>query len=173
MMASKCHRYRAVVTWTGNRGQGTSGYRAYDRSHEVTAGPEDPARVSVGRGHPQPIAASSDPAFRGDPDRWNPEQLLTAALAQCHMLWYLHLCAAAGVVVTGYRDEAAGTMTEDADGGGRFTEVVLRPRVTVSSPDMIEEAAGLHRDAHEKCFVARSVNFPVRHEPVTVAATGS
>jgi organic hydroperoxide reductase OsmC/OhrA len=173
MMASKCHRYRAVVTWTGNRGQGTSGYRAYDRSHEVTAGPQDPAHVSAGRGHPQPIAASSDPAFRGDPDRWNPEQLLTAALAQCRMLWYLHLCAAAGVVVTGYRDEAAGTMTEDADGGGRFTEVVLRPRVTVSSPDMIEKAAGLHRDAHEKCFVARSVNFPVRHEPVTVAATGS
>ena len=172
-MASKCHRYRVVVTWTGNRGQGTSGYRAYDRSHEVTAGPQGPAHVRVGRGHPQPIAASSDPAFRGDPDRWNPEQLLTAALAQCHMLWYLHLCAVAGVVVTGYRDEAAGLMTEDADGGGRFSEVVLRPRVTVSSPDMIEEAAGLHRDAHEKCFVARSVNFPVRHEPVTVAAAGS
>jgi organic hydroperoxide reductase OsmC/OhrA len=176
MMTSKCHSYRVVVTWTGNRGQGTSGYRAYDRSHEVTAGPpdqpKDPAHASRGRG-PQPIAASSDPAFRGDPDRWNPEQLLTAALAECHMLWYLHLCAVAGVVVTGYRDEAAGLMTEDADGGGRFSEVVLRPRVTVSSPDMIEEAAGLHRDAHEKCFVARSVNFPVRHEPVTVAAAGS
>ena len=172
-MASKCHRYRVVVTWTGNRGQGTSGYRAYDRSHEVTAGPQDPVHVCIGRGHPQPIAASSDPVFRGEPDRWNPEQLLTAALAQCHMLWYLHLCAVAGVVITGYRDEAAGTMTEDADGGGRFTEVVLRPRVTVSSPDMIEKAVGLHRDAHEKCFVARSVNFPVRHEPVTVAAAGS
>ncbi len=172
-MASKCHRYRVVVTWTGNLGQGTSGYRAYDRSHEVTAGPQDQVHASRGRGRPQPIAASSDPAFRGDPERWNPEQLLTAALAQCHMLWYLHLCAVAGVVVTGYRDEAVATMTEDADGGGRFTEVVLRPRVTVSSPDMIEKAAGLHRDAHEKCFVARSVNFPVRHEPMTEAAAGS
>ena len=88
------------------------------------------------------------------------------------MLWYLHLCAVAGVVVTGYCDDAVATMTEDADGGGRFTEVVLRPHVTVSSPDMIEKANGLHRDAHEKCFIARSVNFPVRHEPVVAAGPG-
>ena len=157
----RTHSYDITVTWTGNRGTGTSGYRAYARDHDVTA-----------EGRPV-IAASSEPLFRGDPARWNPELELVAALSQCHMLWYLHLCAVAGVVVTGYRDEAAGLMTEDADGGGRFSEVVLRPRVTVSSPDMIEEAAGLHRDAHEKCFVARSVNFPVRHEPVTVAAAGS
>jgi len=173
MMVSKCHSYRVAVSWTGNRGEGTSGYRAYDRSHQVTAGPQDEASDSGGRGRPQPIAASSDPAFRGDPERWNPEQLLTAALAQCHMLWYLHLCAVAGVVVTGYCDDAVGTVTQDADGGGRFTEVVLRPRVTVSSPDMIKKASGLHRDAHEKCFIARSVNFPVRHEPVVAASAGS
>jgi organic hydroperoxide reductase OsmC/OhrA len=89
------------------------------------------------------------------------------------MLWYLHLCAVAGVVVTGYCDDAVATMTEDADGGGRFTEVVLRPHVTVSSPDMIEKANGLHRDAHEKCFIARSVNFPVRHQPAVTASPGS
>ena len=116
---------------------------------------------------------SSDPAFRGDPARWNPEQLLTAALSQCHMLWYLHLCAVDGVVVTGYRDDAVGTMTEDADGSGRFTEVVLRPQVTVRSPDMIGEAARVHRDAHEMCFIARSVNFPVRHQPAVTASAGS
>jgi organic hydroperoxide reductase OsmC/OhrA len=170
-MVSKCHSYRVAVSWTGNRGEGTSGYRAYDRSHEVTAGPRDQAPDP--RGRPHPIAASSDPAFRGDPDRWNPEQLLTAALAQCHMLWYLHLCAVAGVVVTAYSDDAVATMTEDADGGGRFTEVMLRPHVTVSTPDMIEKATGLHRDAHEKCFIARSVNFPVRHEPVVTAPADS
>ena len=172
-MVSHWHSYHVSVSWTGNRGEGTSGYRAYDRSHEVAAGPEDLAHGSAGRGRPQPIAGSSDPAFRGDPDRWNPEQLLTASLAQCHMLWYLHLCAAAGVVTTGYSDDAVGTMAEDADGGGRFTEVVLRPHVTVSSRDMIAKAAGLHRDAHEKCFIARSVAFPVRHEPWVTAPSGS
>jgi organic hydroperoxide reductase OsmC/OhrA len=153
----RMHTYGVAVTWTGNRGSGTSGYRDYSRDHDVTAA-----------GRPL-IAASSDPLFRGDPARWNPELELVAALSQCHMLWYLHLCAVAGVVVTGYRDDAVATMTEDADGGGRFTEVVLRPHVTVSSPDMIEKANGLHRDAHEKCFIARSVNFPVRHEPVVAA----
>jgi organic hydroperoxide reductase OsmC/OhrA len=157
---SRTHSYEVSVTWTGNRGTGTSGYRAYDRDHDVTAA------------GPPPIAASSDPAFRGDPGRWNPELELTAALAQCHMLWYLHLCATAGVVVTAYADDARGTMAEAADGSGRFTEVVLRPRVTVASADMIETATSLHRDAHAKCFIANSVNFPVRHEPVVTAAGG-
>jgi organic hydroperoxide reductase OsmC/OhrA len=157
---SRTHSYEVSVTWTGNRGTGTSGYRAYDRDHDVTAA------------GPPPIAASSDPAFRGDPGRWNPELELTAALSQCHMLWYLHLAATAGVVVTAYADDARGTMAEAADDGGRFTEVVLRPRVTVASPDMIETAASLHREAHARCFIANSVNFPVRHEPVTTADGG-
>jgi organic hydroperoxide reductase OsmC/OhrA len=161
----KTHNYQVRTTWTGNRGEGTAGYRAYDRDHKVTSGGSEPARAAG----PIPIAGSSDPAFNGDPARWNPEQLLTASLSQCHMLWYLHLCAVAGVVVTGYTDEAEGTMLEAADGGGHFTEVVLRPHVTVRSPDMIEKAAGLHEQASQKCFIANSVNFPVRHEPVVVA----
>jgi organic hydroperoxide reductase OsmC/OhrA len=161
------HSYHVRTTWTGNRGQGTAGYRGYDRDHEVTAAPAD------GAPQPQPIAGSSDPSFRGDPARWNPEQLLTASLSQCHMLWYLHLCAVAGVVVTGYTDEAQGSMLEAADGGGRFTEVVLRPRVTVSSPEAIEKAVSLHEQASQKCFIANSVNFPVRHEPIVVAADPS
>lgn len=156
---SKMHSYHVRTTWTGNRGAGTAGYRGYDRDHEVTAGAPGP----------QPIAGSSDPGFRGDPARWNPEQLLTASLSQCHMLWYLHLCAVAGVVVTAYTDQAQGVMLEAADGGGRFTEAVLRPQVTVSSPDMIEKAVSLHEQASQKCFIANSVNFPVRHEPVVVA----
>src|SRR5580658_1857209 len=147
------HSYQVSVTWTGDRGSGTSGYQAYGRDHEVSAD-----------GRPL-IAASSDPLFRGDPARWNPELELVAALSQCHMLWYLHLCAEAGVIVTSYADDAAGTMTEDGDGAGQFTEVVLRPRVTVASADMTEAAASLHREADARCFIARSVNFPVRHEP--------
>jgi organic hydroperoxide reductase OsmC/OhrA len=154
---ARMHSYDISVSWTGNRGTGTSGYRAYDRDHEVRAD-----------GLPA-IPGSSDPAFRGGPGRWNPELELTAALSQCHMLWYLHLCAEAGVTVTSYADEAHGAMAEDADGGGRFTEVVLRPRVTVASADMIETATTLHGEANAKCFIANSVNFPVRHEPVISA----
>jgi organic hydroperoxide reductase OsmC/OhrA len=155
----KTHHYDVSVTWTGNRGTGTSGYRDFARDHEVTA-----------PGLP-PIPGSSDPSFRGDPTRWNPEQGLTASLSQCHMLWYLHLCAVAGVVVTAYTDDAHGTMAETDDGSGHFTEVTLRPRVTVASPEMIETAIALHKTANEKCFIANSVNFPVYHEPVVTTAT--
>lgn len=158
MTRTRIHTYETTVTWTGNRGTGTSGYRDYDRSCDLAA----PGRPV--------IAASSDPLFRGDPTRWNPEQLLVASLSQCHLLWYLHLAAEAGVVVTSYVDEAVGTMTEQPGGAGQFTEVVLRPRVTVADPAMIPVAESLHERAHELCFIARSVNFPVRHEPVTVAA---
>lgn len=147
------HRYAVTVTWTGNRGTGTSGYRDYSRDHELRAG-DKPV-----------LAGSSDRTFRGDPARWNPEELLVAALSQCHMLAYLHLSADARIVVTAYADAAEGTMAEHPDGSGEFTEVVLRPRVTLADPSRAGEAAGLHERAHELCFIARSVNFPVRCEP--------
>lgn len=153
------HTYQVTVTWTGNRGEGTASYRAYDRNHEVRAD---------GRAT---IEGSSDPTFRGDPTRWNPEQLLVAALSQCHMLWYLHLAAEAGVLVTGYQDQAHGTMVTDQTGGGRFTGVTLNPRVEVADADMIDRAAGLHERANRMCFVANSVAFPVRHEPATSVRT--
>jgi len=150
------HSYTARVTWTGNLGTGTSHYRAYERAHEVAAD-----------GLP-PILGSSDPTFRGDRTRWNPEQLLLAALAQCHMLSYLHFCAVNGVVVTSYVDDATGTM-ETAGDSGHFTEVVLHPRITVAEESMTEAALALHSEAHRACFIANSVNFPVRHSPtVTV-----
>jgi organic hydroperoxide reductase OsmC/OhrA len=107
--------------------------------------------------------------FRGDPNRWNPELELAAAASQCHMLWYLHLCAEAGVVVTAYSDDAYGIMTETEDGGGCFAEVVLRPRVTVAAPDMVDAAMTLHKDANARCFIANSLNCPVRHEPMVVS----
>jgi organic hydroperoxide reductase OsmC/OhrA len=158
MARTRIHHYEATVTWTGNRGTGTSGYRDYDRSCELAA-PDRPV-----------IPASSDPMFRGDPSRWNPEQLLVVALSQCHLLWYLHLAAEAGVIVTSYVDQPIGTMAEEVGGAGRFQEVVLRPRVTVADPEMIPTAQGLHERANALCYIAQSVNFPVRHEPVTVAA---
>jgi organic hydroperoxide reductase OsmC/OhrA len=160
-MKSRTHRYEITVAWTGNHGDGTTDYRAYSRDHEVTA-----------EGRPT-IAGSSDPAFRGDAARWNPEQLLVAALSQCHMLWYLHLCAVSDIVVVGYEDRAEGVMELAEDGGGRFTEATLRPAVTVADASMAERALELHPRAHELCFVASSVNFPVRHEPRVEAAPTS
>ena len=160
MIVSRTHTYDLMVTWTGNRGTGTSGYRDYDRDHDVAV---------EGRAA---IAGSSDPAFRGDPTRWSPEQLLVASLSQCHLLWYLHLAAVAGVVVTGYVDNAGATMIEDGDGGGRFVEAVLRPAVIVTEPSMLEPARRLHREASARCFIANSVNFPVRHEATVAVANG-
>lgn len=156
------HRYETTVRWTGDAGSGTSDYRGYRRDHEVH-----------GDGKPT-ILGSSDPAFRGDPARWNPEELLVASLAQCHMLWYLHLCATAGVVVTGYADTSVATMAMDATGGGgQFTEVILRPVVTVADPSMADQARALHDEVGALCFIARSVSFPVRHEPTVRAASGA
>lgn len=144
------HTYAATVTWTGNLGSGTSSYRGYSRDHEV---------AGVGKAV---IAGSSDPVFRGDGGRWNPEELLVASLAQCHLLWFLHCAARAGVVVTGYVDRAEGLMRVHEDGSGEFAEVTLRPEVVVADPVRVGELEGLHEQAHGLCFIARSVNFPVR-----------
>jgi organic hydroperoxide reductase OsmC/OhrA len=152
-VSGRTHRYELKLVWTGNRGEGTASYRAYGRDHEVAAD-----------GRP-PIPASSDPAFRGDAARWNPEQLLVAALSECHLLSYLHLCSVSDVVVVAYEDQPDGVMTETEDGGGRFTEVTLRPEVTVAEASMADTALELHDRANELCFIASSVNFPVRHEP--------
>lgn len=147
------HQYEVTVTWTGNTGKGTSDYRAYERSFEVET-----------EGKPA-IAGSSDPAFRGDATRWNPEEMLLASLSSCHKLWYLHLCADAGLVVTAYRDHAEGTMrTEASVGTGRFTEVMLRPEVMFAAEVDLALASDLHEEAHKRCFIANSVNFPVRCE---------
>jgi len=151
------HRYEVTVTWTGDRGSGTSSYAAYGRDHEVRCA-----------GKPM-IPGSSDPAFRGDRARWNPEELLVVSLSACHKLWYLHLCADAGVVVTAYEDHAEGIMVEEDGGEGQFESVVLRPRVTISAGSDAGLAQRLHKLAHENCFIARSVAFPVSHEPVIVA----
>jgi organic hydroperoxide reductase OsmC/OhrA len=147
---SKLHTYKVDLLWTGNRGEGTTAYAAYERSYtQHVAGKPD-------------LPGSSDPAFRGDPSRYNPEELLVASLSSCHLLWFLHLCSEAGVSVVDYTDHAKGTMEETKDGEGRFIEVVLHPTVTVAEHSMIEKIEALHDAAHRKCFIANSVNFPVR-----------
>ena len=145
------HLYQARIEWTGNKGSGTEHYKNYERSHTITID-----------GKPE-ILASSDPAFRGDKLKYNPEELLVASLSSCHMLWYLHLCAEAGVIVTEYVDHATGIMAETSNGGGHFIEVILKPVVTVTEKRMIDKANELHKKANERCFIANSVNFPVKH----------
>lgn len=153
------HHYKLTVAWTGNKGTGTSDAKAYERSHTVSAD-----------GKPD-MQCSSDPAFRGDSTKYNPEEFLLAALSSCHMLWYLHLCADAGIVITAYKDSPEGTMVE-AHGGqrGRFIEVTLKPVITITDMSKESLAFSLHEKAHEMCFIANSCNFPIHHEPVFLPA---
>lgn len=159
---SALHTYTATVEWTGAGATGTTSYTAYSRDHEVRIG-DKPA-----------LACSADPAFRGDPARLNPEELFVASLSQCHMLWFLHMAAAAGVVVVGYTDRPVGTMRVDSVAGhGRFVDVVLSPAVVVAGHPVNDEAlARLHRDAHDRCFISRSVNFPVHVRPQPTTRAG-
>jgi organic hydroperoxide reductase OsmC/OhrA len=152
------HSFAVSVEWTGNRGTGTSGYRAFGRDNLLTAD-----------GKP-PVAGSSAKIFHGDAARWNPEELLMAALVECHLLSYLYVAVQNGIVVESYTDAATGTLQTDGSGAGRFAEVTLRPVVTISSGDP-EVARAIHAEANRLCFIAASVDFPVHHEPtIEVAA---
>ena len=155
MARERKHHYQITNRWTGNLGTGTSAYTAYSRNHELHA-----------EGKSAPISGASDPAFRGDPSRYNPEELLLGALSACHMLWVLHLCADAGIVITEYTDQVSGEMLEHADGSGQFTRVTLHPQMSITDGNRIAEAIAMHDRAHHFCCLARSVNFPVDHEPV-------
>ncbi len=154
---NKEHSYSITINWTGNRGEGTQSYTGYDRSHSLLIE------------NKENVLCSSDPAFRGDKTKHNPEEFLVASLSSCHMLWYLHLCADAGVIVEEYSDNANGKMIEASDTGGHFTEVTLSPTIVVSEQSMVEKAMELHEKAHQLCFIANSVNFPVKHNPIIKA----
>jgi organic hydroperoxide reductase OsmC/OhrA len=152
-MTGDHHSYAARLTWTGAAAGPTSSYRGYDREYlaEIAGKP--------------PLRGSADPQFLGNAALLNPEELLVVALSSCHLLSYLALCARGGIAVTEYADDASGTMALRA-GRVRFTEVVLRPQVTIASGSSVERAIALHDAAHDECYIAASVNFPVRHEPV-------
>ena len=150
------HNYNLTVKWTGNKGTGTSTYRAYERDHTIIID------------NKPDILGSSDPTFHGNKARHNPEELLLAAISTCHMLSYLHVCVKAGIVVTDYVDDAVGTMVETTNGSGHFTEITLNPVVTITDSALIDKANALHKQANELCFIANSVNFPIHHVPVCV-----
>ena len=146
------HAYTARIAWTGNRGTGTSAYKAYDRTWQVEA-PGKPV-----------IACSNDPLLGGDPGLHNPEDLLLSALSACHMLWYLHLAAVAGIVVTGYEDSPEGIGENAPDGSGQFVRATLRPVITLAAGMDAARADAIHHEIHKYCFIARSVRFPVSCE---------
>lgn len=148
----KNHTYKSLITWTGNNGTGTSDYKAYSRDYVLSID-----------GKYQQINGSSDPSFLGDPTRFNPEDLFLSSLSSCHMLWYLHLCANNKVVVTSYIDNATGQLSLDSAGGGKFTEVILNPVVTISDINKHDLAHSLHTEANTKCFIANSCNFEIKH----------
>ncbi|MGR3808983.1 OsmC family protein [Jiulongibacter sp. NS-SX5] len=150
----KEHQYKVLTTWTGNTGSGTSDYKSYERSHDISIGVKPV------------IKSSSDPAFRGDPSRHNPEELFLASLSSCHMLWYLHFCSVNQIIVIAYTDAAEGLMTEESNGSGKFSEVTLKPKVVLAkdSEPQLALAKSLHEKANDFCFIAKSCNFPVKHE---------
>src|SRR4249919_3017885 len=148
----KEHKYQTNLQWTGNTGKGTETYRGYERAHTISV-----------LGKPV-IEGSSDPSFRGDKTKYNPEEMFLASLSSCHMLWFLHFCSAASVIVLEYSDAAVGKMIESDDGNGRFSEVVLHPRVKVKESGMLEKIESLHEKANAFCFIANSCNFPIKHE---------
>lgn len=147
---AKEHQYTIKTEWTGNLGSGTLDYRAYKRDHVISV-----------EGKSASIACSSDPNFRGDPKRYNPEELFLSALSGCHMLWYLHLASVNGITVLEYVDHAEGTMAEDANGSGRFTSVTLQPQIVIAQADKVERAKELHHEAGKKCFIANSVKVAI------------
>lgn len=147
------HDYTTRILWTGNRGAGTAGYRAYDRTWDVAV-PGKPV-----------IHCSNDPLLGGDPAKMNPEDLLLSALSACHMLWYLHYASDAGIVVQAYEDQPIGLGEVGAKGAGRFVSATLRPVITLQEGADVDLAAAIHTRIHEVCFIARSVNFPVSYDP--------
>jgi organic hydroperoxide reductase OsmC/OhrA len=151
------HKYSMLLVWTGNKGEGTATYRGYDRSFTVSID------------NKEDFKGSSDPKFRGDPTKYNPEEMLVAALSSCHMLFYLHLCADNGIVATEYKDAAVGTMHETKEGGGFFTEVVLNITLKITDISKKSLAEKLNHNANQLCFIAASVNFPVRHNVTVIS----
>jgi len=145
------HNYKLTLKWTGNKGTGTSSYRSYDRNHDILID----NKIT--------IKGSADPTFHGDKTVHNPEDLLLASLSACHMMSYLHVCVKNGIIVTDYTDNATGIMKVNDDGSGQFIEVTLNPIVTISDDSLLAKANELHKEANKLCFIANSVNFPVKH----------
>ena len=147
----KIHKFETQVQWTGNLGAGTKTYTSYSRDHAI-----------FGKDKKEVIGASSDPIFRGDKSKYNPEELFLASIASCHMLWYLHLCADQGITVTNYKDSPIAELLLSEDGSGKIENIILQPQILIKEKSLIDLATKLHQDAHHFCFIASSVNSSIK-----------
>jgi organic hydroperoxide reductase OsmC/OhrA len=150
-MSQPIHAYASRIVWEGNLGQGTSGYDRYSRTHRV-----------IVDGKPD-LLGSADQSFRGERDKHNPEELFLASIAACHMLFYLSLCARQQIAVVAYEDEVTGTLQREPNGGGKFLDITLHPKVTIARAPDRDRARALHATAHRLCFIANSCATPIRH----------
>lgn len=148
------HHYNITTEWTGKTAEGTKNVKKYNRTHTIT-----------NQGKPELILTTDNPHV-GDKTKLNPEDLLVSSISSCHMLSYLYVCALEGIVITSYIDNANGIMTENVTGGGSFKEVTLNPVFSVADENMVEKAIELHHKAHEICYIANSVNFEIKCNPI-------
>lgn len=146
------HTFKAEANWTSKKDITDSSKRFYNKSHQVKIEGKPILDVSAAK------------AFKGDPELYNPEDLLLSSLVSCHMMSYLYVCSQNGIEVLEYSDNAEAALEVNPDGSGRFVEVKLFPKVKISNPDQIELALNLHFKANQLCFIANSCNFPVLHE---------
>jgi len=146
------HLFKAEANWTSSPNPEQSASKFYSKSHKIVIEGKPVLNVSAAK------------AFKGDPELYNPEDLLLSSLVSCHMMSYLYVCSQNGIEILEYSDNAEATLEVSPDGSGRFVEVVLKPKVKISNPDKTDLALELHTKANQLCFIANSCNFPVLHE---------
>ena len=145
------HLFKASINWTSSQNQQQSEKKFYSKSHKIKL-----------EGKPILIVSAAK-AFKGNPELYNPEDLLLSSLVSCHMMSYLYVCSQNGIEVLEYSDNAEATLEVSPDGSGRFVEVTLNPKITISNSNQIQQALDLHQKANQLCFIANSCNFPVLH----------
>ncbi|PXY45043.1 OsmC family protein [Flavobacterium hydrophilum] len=146
------HIFKAAINWNSKQNQEQSERKFYSKSHKILIEGKPVLNVSAAK------------AFKGDPELYNPEDLLLSSLVSCHMMSYLYVCSQNGIEVLEYSDHAEAILEVASDGSGRFTEVRLHPNVVIANADKVQEALDLHTKANQLCFIANSCNFPVLHQ---------
>lgn len=145
------HLFKAAINWTSKQNPPDSTKRFYSKSHQIKIEGKPVLEVSAAK------------AFKGDPELYNPEDLLLSSLVSCHMMSYLYVCSQNGIEVLEYSDNAEATLEVSPNGSGRFVAAKLYPKVKILNPEQIQLALDLHQKANELCFIANSCNFPVMH----------
>ncbi|MGV0996986.1 OsmC family protein [Empedobacter falsenii] len=145
------HLFKVALNWIKKESKMDSSTRIYTKSHHISIEGKPDLEVSAAK------------AFKGDPNLYNPEDLLLSSLTSCHMMSYLYCCAQHKIEVISYQDHSEATLQVNPDGSGKIVKVDLFPDIIISDSSQIELALSLHKKANELCFIANSCNFPVYH----------